>query len=181
VVPYTFEDLVRELDGIAPYDWAKLLKERVNATSTHAPLGGIEGGGWRLVYNDKPNEFRTARAEEYKMTNAAYSLGFTLGKEGQLADVIPGSPAYQAGLGPGMKLIAVNGRAWSSTVLTQALRSSQTNHQSIELLAETGEFFKTYSVPYFDGEKIPHLERIEGQPDLLTEIMKAKTGPPTKP
>ena len=181
VVPYTFDDLVRELNAITPYDWAKLLRDRVNATSTHAPLGGIEGGGWRLVYNDKPNAFRTAGAEISKMTSAADSLGFTLGKDGQFVDVIPGSPAYQAGLGPGMKLIAINGRAWSSTVLSQALRSAQTNHQPVEVIAETGEFFKTYSIPYFEGEKIPHLERVEGQADLLTEILKSKTGPAAKP
>ena len=181
VVTYTFEDLVRELNSIAPYDWAALLKERVRSTSTHAPMGGIEGSGWRLVYNDKPNEFRTALAEVSKMTSAAYSLGFTLSKEGQFVDVIPGSPAYQAGLGPGMKLIALNGRAWTPTVLTQALRSAQINHQPIEVIVQNGEFFKTYSIPYFEGEKIPHLERVEGQPDLLTEILKGKTGPAVKP
>jgi predicted metalloprotease with PDZ domain len=181
VVTYTFDDLVRELNAIAPYDWAGLLKERVRATSAHAPLGGIEGSGWRLVYNDKPNAFRTARAEESKMTSAAYSLGFTLGKEGQFVDVIPRSPAYQAGLGPGMKLIAVSGRAWTPTVLTQALRSAQIDHQPIEVIVQNGEFFKTYSIPYFEGEKIPHLERVAGQRDLLTEILKGKTGPAAKP
>jgi predicted metalloprotease with PDZ domain len=181
VVPYTLDDLVRELNTIAPYDWAALLKERVKATSIHAPLGGIEGGGWRLVYNDKPNLFLTALAASSKTTSLADSLGFILGKDGEFLDVIHGSPAYQAGLGPGLKLIAVNGRAWTPTVLTQALRSAQTNHQPIEVIAETGEFFKTYSIPYFEGEKIPHLERVEGQPDLLTEILKAKTGPPAKP
>jgi predicted metalloprotease with PDZ domain len=181
VVTYTFEDLVRELNAIAPYDWAGLLKDRVKATSTQAPLGGIEGSGWRLVYNQKPNPFRTAQAQESKVTSAAYSLGFTLGKEGQFTDVIPGSPAYQAGLGPGMKLIAVNGRAWTPTVLTQALRSAQASRQPIEVIAETGEFFKTYSIPYFEGEKIPHLERVEGQADLLTDILKAKTSPAAKP
>ena len=180
MVTYTFDDLVRELNAIAPYDWAGLLKERVRATSAHAPLGGIEGSGWRVVYNDKPNAFRTARAEESKMTSAAYSLGFTLGKEGQFVDVIPTSPVYQAGLGPGMKLIAVGGRAWTPTVLTQALRSAQINHQPIEVIVQNGEFFKTYSIPYFEGEKIPHLERVEGQADVLMEILKPKTGPAAK-
>jgi predicted metalloprotease with PDZ domain len=178
VVPYTFDDVVRELNSIAPYDWATLLKERVDATTTHAPLGGIEGSGWRLVYNDKPNPFLAARAIESKTTSLADSLGFIVGKEGQLLDVIPGSPAYQAGLGPGMKLIAVNGRAWTPLVLAQALRSAQADHHPIEVIAETGEFFKTYTIPYFEGEKIPHLERVGGKPDLLSEILNAKTGTP---
>jgi predicted metalloprotease with PDZ domain len=181
VVPYTFEDLVRELNAVAPYDWDGLLRARVKATSEHAPLGGIEGGGWRLIYDDKPNSFLAAIAGESKMTNLAYSLGFLVGKEGQLIDVIPGSPAYQAGLGPGMKLVAVNGRAWSPAILSQALESARATHQPVEVIVETAGFFKTYSIRYYDGKKFPHLQRVEGQPDLLTDILKAKTGNPAKP
>ncbi len=181
VVPYTLDDVVRELNAVAAYDWAGLLKARVKATSTHAPLGGIENGGWRLVYNDKPNSFLAAIASQFKMTDLSYSLGFSVSKEGQFIDVIPGSPGYRAGLGPGMKLIAVNGRAWSSELLTQALHTASASHAPIELIVETGEFFKTYTIPYFEGEKIPHLERVEGQRDALGEILKAKTGDATKP
>ena len=181
VVTYTFEDIVRELNAVAPYDWSALLQQRVKSTSTHAPLGGIENAGWKLVYNAKPNSFLAAIESESKGTYLAYSLGFTLGKDGHLIDVTPGTPAYQAGLGPGMRLLAVNGRKWSSEILKQALHSAQADHQPIDLTVETGEFFKTYSVPYFEGEKIPHLERVEAQPDLLTDIMKPKTGSAAKP
>lgn len=181
VVPYTLDDVVRELNAIAPYDWATLLKERVQATSEHAPLGGITGGGWRLVYTEKPNAFLAAVAKEAKVTEVMYSLGFELNKDGTLIDVIPGSPAYLAGLGPGMKLLAVNGRRWSSAVLTDALNTAHASRQPIEFIAQNGEFFKTYSVPYADGVKSPHLERVDTQPDLLTSIIRAKTGTPSKP
>ena len=154
VVPYTFDDLVRELNAIAPYDWAGLLKERTKATSDHAPLGGIEGGGWRLVYNDKPNVFLAAIAEEAKITDARYSLGFVLNNEGNFIDVMPGSPAYRAGLGPGMKLLAVNGRRWSSDVLRPAITSAQQSHQPIELIVETADFFKTYSISVRRGSEV---------------------------
>lgn len=99
VVPYTFDDVVKALNDVAPYDWAKLLRERVGATSTHAPLGGIEGGGWKLVYNEKPNVFTAAAEKQYKFSDFTYSLGFSVGEDGKLADVIVGSPAYKAGLG----------------------------------------------------------------------------------
>jgi predicted metalloprotease with PDZ domain len=181
VVPYTFDDVVRELNAVAPYDWSGLLKERVKTTSTHAPLGGIEGGGWRLVYNDQPNAFLAAAEAQYKMTDLSYSLGFIMSKDGQFIDVIPGSPAYHAGLGPGMKLIAVNGRAWSSGGLAEALHSARASHEPIEMIVEASDFFKSYTIPYFEGEKIPHLERVAGQPDTLTDILKPKTGTPAKP
>jgi predicted metalloprotease with PDZ domain len=177
VVPYSFDDLVRELNAVAPYDWASLLSKRVKATSEHAPLGGIEAGGWRLVYNDQPNSFLSALTEESKATFLDYSLGFSLDKEGEFIDVTPGSPAYQAGIGPRMKLLAVNGRKWSTATLDDALEQAQKAHQPIELIVEDGGFFKTYTVPYQEGEKLPHLERVESTPDVLADIIKPKTGP----
>lgn len=175
VVPYTFDDVVGALNEVAPYDWAGLLRERVAATSTHAPLGGIEGGGWKLVYDDKPNLFTQAEEKLAKFGDFSYSLGFTASEDGKLDDVIVGSPAYRSGLGPGMKLVAVNGRKWSPPVLRAALKSAQGSGQPMELLVENAQFFKTYSVAYHDGEKNPHLERVPERPDLLGYILKPLT------
>jgi predicted metalloprotease with PDZ domain len=178
VVPYTFDDLVHELNAVVPYDWAGLLKERTRNTSQHAPLGGIEGTGWRLIYTEKPNQFLGGVQKLSKTLDLTSSLGVLIGKDGQLIDTIPGSAAYAAGLGPGMKLIAVNGRRWTAAVLKDALHSAHDNRQPVEVIAEIGDYFKTYSIPYFDGEKEPHLERIEGSPDSLTSILTSKTAPP---
>jgi len=172
VVPYTFDDLVRTLNEVAPYDWARLLRERVASTSTHAPLGGVEGGGWKLVYNDQPNAFVLAIEKLSKSTDLSYSLGFRLNADGRLDDVVPDSPAHKAGLAPGMRLVAVNGRKWSPDRLHDALKAAQGSSQPIELLAENAQFFRTYSVDYHGGERIPHLERASQQPDTLGEILK---------
>jgi predicted metalloprotease with PDZ domain len=174
VVPYTLADLIKALDVVTPYDWAGLLKERLNSTAAHAPLGGIERGGWKLVYDEKPNVFVHAAEKVDKQVSATYSLGFMVKDSGELQDVIPGSPAYAAGIGPGMKLIAVNGRTWSKSVLRDALRASQGNDQPIDLLIENAHFFKTYSISYHAGEKSPHLERGDGM-DFLDEILKPLT------
>jgi predicted metalloprotease with PDZ domain len=175
VVSYAFDDVVRSLNEVAPYDWASLLKERVNSTSAHAPLGGIERDGWKLVYNDKPNRFTQAIEKLAKSADFFYSLGLMVEQDGKLEDVIVGSPAYQSGLGPGMKLIAVNGRAWTPAALHAALKAAQGLNQPIELLVESGDFFKTYSVAYHDGEKNPHLERVSDKPDLLGDLLKPLT------
>jgi len=175
VVPYTFDDVVRTLNDVAPYDWTTLLRERLKMTSTHAPLGGIERDGWKLVYNDKPNEFLQALEKFSRQTSVAYSLGFTAGSDGKFADVIVGSAAYRAGLGPGMRLVAVNGRKWTPSVLHAAIKAAQANAQPIELLVENAQFFKTYAVDYHDGEKNPHLERIADQPDWMGDLLKPLT------
>jgi predicted metalloprotease with PDZ domain len=174
VVPYTFDDVVLGLNQVVPYDWASLLKERVNATSTHAPLGGIEHGGWRLVYDERPNVFIHTGEQVGEYVDAAYSLGFVVKKDGELSDVLYGSPAYVAGIGPGMKLVAINGRAWSKDVLHDALRASRDSKQPIELLVQNAKFFKTYSVDYHDGIRNPHLERSDGV-DVLGGILQPLT------
>jgi len=175
VVPYTFDDVVRALNEVAPYDWASLLRERVKATSTHAPLGGIERGGWKLVYSEKPNQFEQAIEKLSKSVDLSNSLGISVGSDGKLHDVIVGSPAYKAGIGPGMLLVAVNGRKWSPDVLHDALRASQGTDRPLELLIENAQFYKTYAVAYNEGERNPHLERVDSQPDLLGDILKPLT------
>jgi predicted metalloprotease with PDZ domain len=174
VVPYTFDDVVRALNEVTPYDWADLLRDRIHSTVAHAPLGGIERGGWKLVYDDKPNAFIHAGEVLGKDFSVYFSLGFVVKESGELQDVVPNSPAYLAGIGPGMKLVAVNEKKWSKAGLKDALRAAQGNDQPIELLIENAKVFKTYSVSYHDGEKNPHLVRSDGA-DILGEILKPLT------
>jgi predicted metalloprotease with PDZ domain len=174
VVPYTLEDLVHALNQVAAYDWAKLFTERVHAVQPRAPLGGIERGGWRLVYDEKPNVYIRAGEKTRKFENYYYSLGFVVEEKGELRDVIPGSPAYSAGIGPGMKIIAINGRLWSKDVLKEAVRASKENQKPIELLVSNAEFVKSYSIDYHGGLQNPHLERTTAE-DLLSEILKPVT------
>ena len=175
VVPYTFDDVVRTLNDIAPYDWAQLLSERVKAVTTHAPLGGIDRGGWKLVYNEQPNLFEKEIEKLSKSADFSYSLGFSVSKDGKIRDVIVASAAHQAGVGPGMTLVAVNGRKWSPSVLHDAVKAAKGGDQSIELLVENAQFFKTYSIAYHGGDRNPHLERVSDQPDILDDILKPLT------
>jgi predicted metalloprotease with PDZ domain len=175
VVPYTFDDIVGALNDVAPYDWSSLLKERVALTSLHAPLGGIEREGWKLIYNDQPNLFTKALEKLVKFADFSYSLGFMVAEDGKLDDVIVGSAAYRAGLGPGMRLVAVNGRKWTPPVLHAAIKASQGTAAPIDLLVENAQWFETYSVAYHDGDKNPHLERISSQPDVLEVLLTPLT------
>jgi predicted metalloprotease with PDZ domain len=172
VVPYKFEDVVATLNQIVPNDWAKLLRERLDSKSPHAPMGGITNGGWTLVYNAQKNTTMDAREKSGESIDLSFSLGLIATKQGDVRDVIVGSPAYAAGLAPGMKLIAVNGRKWSKDVVRAALRAGVNNQQPMSLLAENGEYYSTYQLNYHEGERYPHLVRTDGQPDILDEIIR---------
>ena len=172
VKPYTFEDVVNALNQVQPNDWAKFLRDRLDSLSPHAPLGGIVNGGWKLVYDDKPGEMFSAAEQEGKYVNANFSVGFSVGENGDIADVIIGGLAYKAGIGPGMKVVAVNGRKYSSDVFSDALIAGKNSSTSLDLLIENGEYFQTYRVDYHGGPRYPHLVRDESKPDVLAEIIK---------
>jgi predicted metalloprotease with PDZ domain len=172
VVSYTFEDVVSALNQVLPYDWAAFMRQRLDSKSPEAPLGGFDNGGWKLIYNDQKNATMEAREKASEGLDLSFSLGMIISKDGTLADVIPGSPSYEAGAGPGMKLIGVNGRKYSKDWMRSVLKSAMNTQQPISLLLENAEYYVTYQVNYHGGERYPHLVRNSAQPDVLTEVIK---------
>jgi predicted metalloprotease with PDZ domain len=179
LIPYTFDDVVEAINAIAPYDWRTFFTTRLNSHGPGAPLGGIENSGWKLVFTDTQNEYEHIDEISTQSIEMQYSLGLLVHVTGgedsdHILDVIPGSPAANAGLAPGMRLIAVNGRKWTPEILRDAVARSKNSKEPIDLLAQNGDFFQTYHVDYHGGERYPHLEPISGKTDLLTEIAKMK-------
>jgi len=172
VKPYAFEDVVTGMQAVAPFDWAGFFAARQQSLDAHAPLGGVERAGWKLVFTDTPSRMQEAIDETLKRTDLRFSLGCLVLEDGTLQDVVPGTPAAEAGLAPGMKLVAVNGRKWSADVLLDALRLGRTSDAPLELLAANGDFYATHAVDWHGGERCPHLVRDESRPDLLSEILR---------
>jgi len=173
VKTYTFDDVVNTLNQVASYDWRGFWTERLTNHGPGAPLTGIEASGWKLVYDEKRSDLEMAE-EERDGTNAAYSLGLLLNKDGVIRDAIVGMPAAKAGIGPGMMVTAVNERKFSSHALRDALTEGRTSSAPMELLIENTDQFHTYKLDYHDGEKYPHLVRDESKPDVLSEIITPK-------
>jgi predicted metalloprotease with PDZ domain len=178
VVPYTYDDVVQTLNDVAPYDWKNFFQKRIYEINAHAPLGGIENGGWRLVWTNEVPELLKIREDQRKFTDLNYSLGFSLSSEGNIGDVLPGTPADKAGVVQGMKLVAVNGRAWSVKLLRDAVKTATTNSAPVTLLTEDNDYYRTFTMEYHGGEKYPVLERDATKPDLLAEIIKPLTPEP---
>ena len=174
VKTYTFDDVVATLNQVVPYDWRGFWTERLTNHGPGAPLGGITGSGWKLTYDDTPSEMLNNVAAMYHVVPAGFALGLNLHDDGEIVDTIENEVAAKAGIGPGMKLIAVNGRRFSPDILREAIKSAKNSTASIELIVENDDYFKTYKLDYHGGEMYPHLVRDESKPDLLSEILKAK-------
>jgi len=174
VKTYTFDDVVNTLNQVAPYDWRKFWTERLTNHGPGAPLTGIENSGWRLVYDENPSELWRAMEEYHHGVNASYSIGVSIGEDGTIMDTIENLVAAKAGIGPGMKIVAVNGRHYTAEVLKAALRAGKGGSSPLELLVENNDYFKTYQLDYHGGERYPHLVRDEAKPDVMENIIKPR-------
>ena len=174
VKTYTFDDVVNTLNQVVSYDWRGFWTERLTNHGPGAPLGGIEGSGWKLVYDDYPSEMDRGGESDDRFIDVRYSIGLELREDGTITDTTEGMPAALAGIGPGMKLVAVNGRKYSAPALRDALKLGKSVTVPLELLVENTDYYKTYKIDYHGGERYPHLVRDESRPDLLSEIYKAK-------
>ena len=163
--PYTVDDIVAALNTVAPYDWRTFLSTRVNEIRPHAPLDGITKSGWRLVYTDARNDYSDTNSAD-----ALFSLGLKIGRNGEVSDVLRGSPADMAGIGAGMQVLAVNGVRWAPARLREALTESRTSGR-VTLNVQNDDVVKDLALQYRDGIREPHLERAADMPDVLAQIL----------
>jgi len=105
-VTYTFEDVVKTLNTVAPFDWSTFLRKRLDSVSALNPLDPLGRSGWKLTFSDAPNTFEEAASKNRNIANFMYSLGLTIGKQDAITGVEWGSPAFNAKVGVGATLVA---------------------------------------------------------------------------
>jgi len=173
---YTFDDIVAALNGVARYNWAGFLHDHVQ--SLNPPLlDGLKASGWKLVYTDKPSDFEKqygGKASARHMFNFTWSIGLTVNKKGEVNDVRWNGPAFKAGISTGAEVVGVNGQEYSADALEQAITDAKTSEAPIKLMTKYQGEFQNVEIDYHDGLKYPHLERIDGTPDYLSEIIAPK-------
>ena len=183
VKPYEFNDVVATLNQVQPADWAAFLRTRLDSTDVRAPLDGITRGGWKLVYTDTPTELFKAEQKERKLINMMYSIGLIISNDtkngsepGQVIDVLWNSPAFEAGMSPNMKIVAINGEGFDGDVMPDVVKADAAAKQKppIELIVQNQDYFSTIRINYQGGAKYPRLERVEGKADLLGLISGAR-------
>ncbi|HUA85655.1 MAG TPA: hypothetical protein VMB85_17460 [Bryobacteraceae bacterium] len=168
--PYTLADVIAGLNAVQPYDWAEFFRTRVTDVEPHAPFGGIENGGWKLVYDSTRSALWRDFEDDRRAANFMYSIGLEVKDDGAIVDVAYGGAAQKAGIAPDSRIMAVNNRQFTTAVLREAIERTAKDADSIDLLVKNGEYYSVHHVEYRGGEKYPHLERDDSKPDLLTKI-----------
>jgi predicted metalloprotease with PDZ domain len=177
VRPYSLADILQALGAIQPYDWKHFFQSRLQSHES-APLNGITQSGWTLSYSEMPSAAFRARERMRHQLDLSYSLGLQIdlseAPAAKVADVVWDSPAFAAGLAPGMVILAVDGRVFTPEWLREIERTSAARSQPIQLLVRDADRVETLSVAYRGGARYPRLERNTGE-DWLSRILRSRT------
>ena len=171
--PYTFDEIVGTLNRITPYDWGNFFRSRLDSTSATTPIESIENSGWKLIYDSRPNEIEENGDALGRKINLSFSIGLRLSDDGTIEDVLYDGPSYKAGMGPGMKITAVNGKQFSADAVKEAIEAAKTEAAPIQLIVANGPAVQNYAIDYHGGLRYPHLVREENRPDFLSEILRS--------
>jgi len=173
VVPFDFNEIVTDLNEVVKYDWAGFLNDRVNGIHPHVNLEGIEQGGYKLVYVDKPSEYEKASdALRNRFDDVWFSIGVAATEDGTVSDVRVGGPADKAKFIPGEKIMAVDGKVYSKDALHAAIKQSKTTAAPMHFILQNDTKVTLVDLDYHDGERYPTLVRNEGTPAYLDDIAK---------
>lgn len=155
---YTRADIVRTLNSVYPHDWEGFFHQRIDSTSSRAPLGGLAASGYALMYSDQKGEVFKAMEKTRKSEDFSFSLGFGI-HEKKLGNVLWASPAYDAGLRGGDEIVAVDGHAYNEDALNDAISGTKGTAAPIRLIIKRGEEVRTIDVRWNGGLRYPHLTK----------------------
>lgn len=169
-VAYNFDDIVATLNSVQAFDWAGFLRTRLDENLQEARVDGLARAGWRLIFTDTPSDYTKAIASQSGGVDLHDSLGLTANLSGAIRQVVWDGIAFRAGLAANASIVAVNERAYTPQVLKQAVQNAKTDTAPIRLLLKKGGALRSVELDYHGGLRYPHLERIPGTRDRLSEI-----------
>ncbi|KEQ52540.1 M61 family metallopeptidase [Sphingobium chlorophenolicum] len=170
-VVYNRGDVIRTLNGIAPYDWAGFFQKYVDSTTKETPKGGFALGGYRLVYGDTPGAITKAAEGSGKFTDQSFGIGMIVKNDGEISNVVWDSAAFKAGLAIGSKIVAINGDEYSGEVFKAAIRSGK----PLQIILKQDKYYRTLSLAYSGGLRYPRLEKMGEGEGSLDRLLKPKT------
>jgi predicted metalloprotease with PDZ domain len=175
VTTYTFEDIISALHAVDPaQDWSAFLRQRLDSHSGHPAEEALRSAGWRIEFTDQENLFTTAREHHPRSgdsVNLIDSIGLNFGPDGKITEVEWSGAGFKAGAVVGLQVIAVDGEAFSKQEMLRALRAAKQDTAPIVLLVKDGYSYRSLNVDYHDGPRWPHLVRISGSTDYLSDIL----------
>ncbi|WP_129792330.1 M61 family peptidase [Sphingosinicella sp. CPCC 101087] len=171
VAPYTRADVVRALRSVEALDWDAFFRARVDAVAPPVPLAGLAAAGWTLDYDDSANPFLDDVENGSGNYDLSTSLGIWISADGEVRDVVPGSPAFEAAIAPGARILEIDGQRWSIDAARERILAGRTGTRPLRLRVRSGPLERVVDILYRGGLQIPHLRRAPGTEDGLSRIL----------
>jgi predicted metalloprotease with PDZ domain len=169
---YTFADICHVLNRVAPSDWEGFLRTWIEGHDELDTTSGLTRHGWRLIFADVPTAAFQANEEEGGVVDLTYSIGLAVRADGTVRAVAWDGASYQAGLWPGVRIIAVNAAPYGRDAILNAVRDSA-NHPVVLTVEQDGHRSEV-RVRYAGTLRYPQLERIKERPDTLARLLAAR-------
>lgn len=179
--PYDRADVIEGLNAVQPFDWQGFFAARVDDIACRAPLGGIENGGYRLVWNDMPSDWLRCDQHHNNFLDLSFSLGMKVGLGAKLIEVVWDSPAFAAGLTVGTELLAVDNRDYDNRWLLHAIDAGASSGAPISLLVRQRNRVRRVEIDYTGGQLYPALEPAGEGPRALDLALKPRAADERKP
>ncbi len=171
--PFSRDDVVQQLSAVLDYDWDGLIARRIESLQIRFDPQVADSLGYAIQFSNERPDIPGTTFRGVMGLDAYDSLGISISAEGEIRDLLLGSAADKAGLGPGMRMMGVNGFAWSENRFHDAIVMSPTRGD-VELLVKNGDSFKTHRVEYSGGPRYMVLVRKPETNDLLAEILQPR-------
>ncbi|MBP6031695.1 MAG: M61 family metallopeptidase [Sphingobium sp.] len=178
VLTYTRQDVITTLNAVQPYDWAGFLSNRVDRTTGEAPKAGLTLGGYALAYTDTPNSTTKEVEKAIKGIDQTYGIGLAVKNDGEILTAIWDSPAFKAGLAPGMKILGINGTEYSGEIFKAALGQAKADKRAIELIVRQDKNIRVIRLDYSLGLRYPRLTKTGEGEGSLDRLLQSKTTSP---
>lgn len=174
--PYGRPQLIEALNDVHRYDWTGFFAARVDAIAPRAPYAGIENGGYRLVWQDRPSGWLADDQTHLSYFDFSYSLGLKMGMGARVIDVLWDGPAFAAGMTKGMQVLSVGGVSYSHAAMQDALDLLPDGGGNLELIVTRFDSVKALTVACPNGQRYPSLEPSGDGPRLLDAILSSRAG-----
>ena len=171
--PFDRDEIVQTLGKTVEFDWDGLIRRRIEALVDRYDLSFVQRLGYTVQFSNAKPSIPATTFRRVGGVDLLDSIGAVIETSGVVKDLLLGTPADKAGLGPGMKIIAVNGHKFSQNRMQDAI-SMSANTGTIVLMVESGDSFVNKTIDYAGGPRFMQLVRNEKHTDVLAEIVKPR-------
>ena len=174
-ISFEKSDMVSALEELADFAWDSLFTERISRTREKLDESPLSAAGYKFAYaTEKPkalSDLESRRERRYFYE----SVGFAVEDEdNKILQIVPDSPADEAGLYTGMNILGVNAKTFSMDRLEKAIRDAVKTGEII-LLVQHGESLDQAILQYREGLRYLTIVPDSKRRQWLDEIIKPRS------